>query len=236
MKYLLCSILFMFHFPGASASESIVGSGSKETGRIKFPSLEDQVKNRSMEIMIPEVEFTDVKLSDALEVMRWAAKEQDPKRMGIPIKADLDPIRLTGPKRGHDDPDMLDPLNDRITVSLRNVSLWEALRFVVGAAGSRVRPVGRELTIIHLTISLDAPSTATFPLAGANEADLDRIRRDPKRYFSDFGVLFPEGSSCAFAGDGTTLVVVNTPQQIELIHRILEKHARLKDKPSAEAR
>ncbi len=225
----------MVHLSEAISSETIADASSSEAGRIKFPSLEDQVMKRSMEIMIPKVEFNDMKLAEVLDIMRGAAKEHDPQGKGIPINADLEPIRLTGPKRVHDAPDMLDPLNDRITVSLRNVSLREALRFVAGAAGCRVRPVGSELTIIHLTISLDPPSTATFPLAGANEADMEHIRRDPPRYFSDFGVSFPDESSCKFQPDGTTLVVVNTPQQIDLVQRILEKHVRLKNEPAAEA-
>jgi general secretion pathway protein D len=194
----------------------------------KFISIEERLMQRAKSISIPRVELKDATLAEALEFLRRESRANDPKHEGITIHDPKPWVAASKDEKSRPEGwPLYNPLNERITVSLHNVSLVEALRYVTGLANCRPRPTRTAIAIIPLAISFDPMRTHTIPLAQANASDLARMRSNPKQYFIDSGVYFPDGASCTFEADGTTLVVTNDPEQIDLVHAVLESSVSL---------
>jgi len=70
--------------------------------------------------------------------------------------------------------------------------------------------------------------THTIPLDAASKADIQEMRDDPKRYFTERGAIFYGDADCSFEADGSTLVVKNTVDQLDLVQAILEDLVRSK--------
>lgn len=192
---------------------------------------------RAGEIKIPVLEFKDATLAEALEFLRIEAVKRDPKQGGIQIISELKPVRMMtaksmGPPGGWP---IVNPLDARLTISQRNISLAEALRSVTRLTHCKFEPTITGFSIVLPTISVDPKITRTIPLpeaifgksanpekAGVNRATIAEMRADLKQCFIDSGVNFPEGTSCAFADDGMTIIVTNTRDQTDLVQVLLE--------------
>lgn len=196
----------------------------------RFVSVEERVMERAKEIPIERVEWKDTTFADALEFLRAAARAHDAKHPGIPIEmhAVPQPIMEFLPYSKTPKPSppggwpIYDPLKQRITVSLRNTSLAEALRYAAGFVNCRVVPSRTALMIKDIPLSYDPLITHTIPLAAAPKAEIEKMHADPKEYFTSGGALFLGDATCSFEDGGATLVITNTLDQIELVHAILE--------------
>ncbi|HEY3901176.1 MAG TPA: hypothetical protein VGM54_21375 [Chthoniobacter sp.] len=177
----------------------------------KFVSLEERLWERANYWTIPRIEFREATLPQALDSLRQAAAERDPKHAGIPIET------------GHiPSPDETGLPEARITVSLSDISLAGALRYVASLADCHVVPTPSSLQV-RFGPGFNAILTHTIPLAAASKSEIARIRLDPRQYFTNKGVTFTDQTSCAVEDDGGTyLVVKNTAEQLKLIDEALE--------------
>jgi hypothetical protein len=199
----------------------------------RFVSLEERLMKRAEKILIPRVDFQDTTVADALEFLENEGQAHDPKHEGIAIEVQVEPWQMVeyipGSRTEKPAPPggwpLFEPLKQRVTLSLHNISLAEALRYATGPAICKVRSSRTALTLVPITMAVDPLVTHTIPLAGAPKAQLQKMRANPKQYFSECGVIFREDddrAGCFFEDNGTTLVVTNTGAQIDLVHALLE--------------
>lgn len=209
----------------------------------RFISIEDRLMVRAKKIPIPRVEWKDTTFADALEFLRTEARAHDPKRQGIPIEMHVDPWPMEeyfpNSKKAKPAPPggwpLYEPLKQRITLSLRNTSLAEAIRYAVALAGLRVVPSRTALMISPPIWSVEPLLTHTIPLAAAPKAEIEKMHANPKQYFADCGVhFFRDGADCSFEDNGATLVITNTLDQLDLVDTLLEGLVR--DKPWKESK
>lgn len=203
----------------------------------KFVSLEEQVLKRAIEINIPRLELKETTLAQALDFLRQEAVKRDPKHIGIQIDSKLkaEPVvtsKTTVPPEGRL---LHNPLDTRITLSLRNVSLAEALRHVTALANCDFVFTANGIAIVSATEGVERLVTHTIPLSkeifgksaspeklGVSKSEIEKMRADLNKYFIDRGVSFSPGASCSFDASGMTMTVTNTMEQIDLVHAVLE--------------
>jgi hypothetical protein len=196
----------------------------------KFVSLEERLMERATMIVIPRVDFKDTTLADALEFLRNESRVHDPKREGIAIEVHVKPWPMVeympGSKNEKPAPPggwpLFEPLKQRITFSLHNTSVAEAVLRAAALANCRVVPTRTALTLVRPIESFDPMVTHTIPLDGLPKAELRKMRANPKQYFTDCGVLSRDEARYSFEDNGATLVVKNTMEQIDLVHEVLD--------------
>src|SRR4030095_70145 len=198
----------------------------------KFVSLEERLMERAKKILIPRVDFKDTTLADALEFLENEGQACDPKHEGIAIEVHVDPWPmeeyLPASKSAKPIPPaglpLHETLNERIPLSLHNISLAEAFRDAASLANCRISSSRTALTLVPPHMATDPMVTHTIPLAGASKETLQKMRANPKQYFSDFEVRFrdDDGAGCSLQDNGATLVVTNTGEQIDRVHEVLE--------------
>jgi general secretion pathway protein D len=134
----------------------------------------------------------------------------------------------------------------KISLNLRNIPLIEALKYVTSAAGLKFRvessavlvlpinaPEGDMITrsypvqsgaikqvITTPTTTATKTTTRTEYTALAGEGATVGVG-DVKQFFIDAGVPFPTGSSLAYNERTSTIIVRNTPENLETFERIL---------------
>jgi len=183
----------------------------------KFVSLEQRFLEQADKILIPKIDLREATIEEALDDIRRKAVESDPKHIGIPIEMDE---RLLARELNLKSPPEDSP-TARITVSLTDIPLAAALRYVAGLAECRMVPTRAGISI--LPGGSRSLLTESFPMAGASKSELARMRANPRQYFIHSGVEFGPGASCSFRDHGMTLVVTNAPEQMYLVHQALEK-------------
>jgi hypothetical protein len=198
-----------------------------------FVSLEERLMERAEKILIPRVDFQDTTVAEALEFLENEGQAHDPKHEGIAIEVHVDPGPMVEylPASKNEKPappggwPLFEPLKQRVTLSLHNISLAEALCYATGLAGCKVESSRTALTLVSLPMAVAPIITHTIPLTGIPKAQLQKMRANPKQYFSECGVRFREDddrAGCFFEDNGATLVVTNTGEQIDLVHALLE--------------
>lgn len=130
------------------------------TASVSAPNASPTLK-KAHGIILPKIEFREATLAEALDFLRAKAKELDPDKSGVNIvlTPGIDTVRL-----GNTD---MRPADARITMSLTNVPLDDAVRYVTGLAGLklRVEPNALVLEAPPATASGDAktPTTLAVP-------------------------------------------------------------------------
>lgn len=194
-------------------------------GTARFESLEAGLNKQASAISIPRLEFKETTLADALEFLRSEARAHDPKHRGIAIEVDLKPYPMMKllPRSKNPEPTppggwpIFYPLEQRINLSLRNISLAEALRQTAMLSNCKIVPSGKALRVVEPEMSVERLITHTIPLSNAPKAEISRIRANPKHYFG-----LSDRSSCYFEDEGMTLVVTDTLYYIDQVHAGLE--------------
>lgn len=135
----------------------------------------------------------------------------------------------------------------RITLTLRNIPLIEALKYVTTAAGLKFRVESHAVLILPKDALEEELLTRTYRIdpsvlervqgeaAETREITGDEEFRglgegagtigtfaDVKKLFEDAGVPFPPGSSLSYYPRTSTIVVKNTPQNLEDFEKVLD--------------
>jgi hypothetical protein len=196
----------------------------------RFAALEERLMERAAKIPIPRVDFKDITFADALDLLRTEGRKHDPQRQGILIEVHVEPWPmvefLPGSKTSKPAPPggwpLYEPLKQRITVSLHDTSLADALVHVSALVNCRVVANRIALMVTDGNVAVDPLITHTIPLAAAPKAEVHKILANPKQYFTDAGATFSGNASCVVEDRGSALVVTNTQEQLDLVHAILE--------------
>ncbi len=161
----------------------------------KIVTYEDVMK-KAKSIIIPEIEFRDVPFADAIEILRTKAQENDPEGKGLGIMHQVE-----------------DAKNARITISLRDVPLSEAVSYVAQLGGLVSSVFGENLCIVPASsITVDDGSgkpkspDATLPPADSSATTPKEQSQSPTTNINGGGSidLKMHGGTLTFTQAGAT--------------------------------
>jgi general secretion pathway protein D len=207
-------------------------------------------------IIIPRIDLRDTTVREAVEFLKQRSRELDSstenpqEKRGVNIFLKL---------RSAPSPDMtaappvegaaaLAPIggtaDTRITLSLTNVPLIEALRYLTELAGLKYKIEPYAVSIVPITeITTDlvtkkyrvppgfipasaAAGTEVTPSPGAPRAEVTETRIGSRTnaldYLQSQGVSFPSGAFAQYVPASSELIVRNTPDAIDLIDSLVD--------------
>ncbi len=254
-------------------NEGVIQQNPTEQG------LTQRLQLKLANIIIPKLEFREATIREAIDFLKKKSSdldntETDPAKRGVNIVLKLDtpvtssapeiaPVAAAAPVIPGLEPlpgavpaptapvSSVNASEARITVSLANIPLGEALRYVTGLANLKYKVEQYAVAVVPQgtpTESLvtkewkvtpgmftNAPSTgggsaleAPAAAGGAAPSDASKggrgiaSRVDAKDYLSASGVTFPPGSSAIFLPTSSKLIVKNTTENLDLIDAIVE--------------
>jgi general secretion pathway protein D len=205
-------------------------------------------------IIIPRIDLRDTTVREAVEFLKQRSREldtstEDPQeKRGVNIFLKLRPapdMTAAPPVEGAAP---LAPVggsaDTRITLSLTNVPLIEALRYLTELAGLKYKIEPYAVSIVPITeITTDlvtkkyrvppgfipasvSAGAETTPSPGAAPVDVteSRIgtRTNALEYLQSQGVSFPSGAFAQYVPASSELIVRNTPDAIDLIDSLVD--------------
>lgn len=157
------------------------GAGA-EPAAVPAPAPENPLLSKAAKIIIPKIELHEATIAEAVEFLRAKATEFDPEKRGVNII--LKPGSAAGAK---------------ITMSLTNIPLVEALRYVTGLSGLEMRSEANALV-------LASPAGAGIEAKAAPAAENVAITPVAKNSFKgtdSIEISAVSGSSSTFRVGGT---------------------------------
>lgn len=243
----------------------IVQSDQSATGTAR-------IQRKLTTIIIPKLEFREATIREAVEYLKRRSveldvTEPDPSQKGVNIVLKLEssggaiPVVPEVVPAAPAIPGLealpgavpaapvaivpgVDPNAARITISLNNIPLIEALKYITELAGLKFKvepyavyivPQGtptevlltKEYKVPPGFISSTPSSAAPDALAPAAPADATKggsalaNRRDAKEFLVAQGVIFPVGASATYIAASSRLVVRNTQENLDLIDTLI---------------
>lgn len=207
-------------------------------------------------IIIPKIELRDTTVREAVEFLKQRSRDLDTttddpklkKGVNIVLKLPVTPAPVvTDPNAppAADAAPVVPAANadTRINLSLNNVPLIEALRYMTELAGLKYKVEPFAVSIVPITENTDELLTkeyrvppgfipansgateSTTPVAGAgpslNDARLTG-RSDALQFLKDQGVPFPTGAFAQYVPAGSKLFVRNTQSALDLIDTLVD--------------
>lgn len=253
----------------------VAGPVEAEAGPPKVTaSQSQQLREKMQEIIIPSISFRQASIVDVINFLREASEINDPspQKTGVNIILQLDagpaaPTAAPAPAPTEDlfgipggAPAATEAAPDTagipaITLTLRRVTLLDAIKYVTDVAGlkyrleenaviitpkdrvvnvmTRLYPVMPGIVDIATAQREEAGAGAGgggfggFGTGGAGGAGLggaaikSSTDDDIKAMFQRMGVPFPPGTSLSYNRTISQLIVTNTPENLEILERIL---------------
>jgi len=219
---------------GRGGSSELWGAGDMQAAQgVQY--LSEKLRR----IIIPKIDFEDTTVEEAIDFLRMRAAELD--------TLELDPARrgvnfvIRRPRGGAADGALIggDPGAIRIPeLRVRNVPLAVALRYITEATRLRYRVDDFAVTLVPQTEvgedlftrtfrlppgfaeSLRTPVAGEDPFADAGTAPRLSARTPMIELLRQAGITFKEGSAASVAGN--SLLVTNTPTEIDKIEQLIE--------------
>lgn len=170
-------------------------------------------------IIVPRLEFTDTPLEDAIEFLKQKsaeldAIEPDASRKGLDIKIQ-NLSKLTEDSSAN---------SPRITLSLTDVPLSEAIRYTSELAGMKYKVDDSGVTIVPRTESTEELFNSTYQVS-PNLLSFDPYTPVTSDQVQDLleqqGISFPPGATVSFDQSTSLLSVRNTQSQTELVEAFI---------------
>jgi beta-lactamase regulating signal transducer with metallopeptidase domain len=171
------------------------------------------VERKLNSIVLPKLQYHEAAPRECLEHLETISARFDPEKTGVKFT-----VRLP-----EETPDA------RITLSVQNIPLIEALRFVtsLGNLGYRitenevlVAPIGDPSLKTFIRREYRLPKSASTP-DGQIQATNGVRYSSATEFLQASGVEFPEGTTAALTENGTRLVIRNTPENIAITESIV---------------
>jgi type II secretory pathway component GspD/PulD (secretin)/tetratricopeptide (TPR) repeat protein len=204
-------------------------------------------------IIIPRIDLRDTTVREAVEFLKQRSRELDTstevpqEKRGVNIFLKLAPspdMTAAPPVEGAAPIAPVGGTADtRITLSLTNVPLIEALRYLTELAGLKYKIEPYAVSIVPITeittelvtkkyrvppgfipTSVSPPEVTPSPGAAPIEAPESRIgtRTNALEYLQSQGVSFPSGAFAQYVPASSELIVRNTPDAIDLIDSLVD--------------
>jgi len=240
--------------PKSEAQETIIASQARRR-------LEEKLKN----IMIQKVEFVDAKIEDVISYLHQQSlagdRDSAPGEKGVNIL-----LRLNRPGQSSAAPAAAAATDvfaaeeakpavgagggsvPAITMTMRDISLMDAIKYITDIAGLKYRIEERVVIIHRSDIALGEletrfynplPSTIDQMTGGggaltATETATDKMeigqktaataeRTDIKQFLNNAGIPFPENTSIVYIPAPPMLIVKNTSENLESFERLFNK-------------
>jgi len=193
------------------------------------------ISRKLQEIRIPQLSLSDETVREAVEKLQKKSRtldttETDPAKKGVNIVLKLDPTK-----------EALDG-GTKINLSLNDLPLGEALKYIASAANLKVKVEPYAVAIVPLSeptetliskeynvppgfISSGAASTAApgaLPSAGVPGSTGTVGKSGAKEFLETQGVTFPLGASATYLASSSKLLVKNTQANLDLIDSLVE--------------
>jgi general secretion pathway protein D len=193
------------------------------------------ISRKLQEIKIPQLSLSDESVRDAVELLQKKSRqldttETDPSKKGVNIVLKLDPAK-----------EAIDG-GTKINLSLNDLPLGEALKYIASAANLKVKIEPYAVAIVPLseptetliskeykvppsfisTPSTSAPSAGALPTAGVPGTAGVVGKSGAKDFLESQGVTFPPGASATYLASSSKLLVKNTQANLDLIDSLVE--------------
>jgi general secretion pathway protein D len=190
------------------------------------------ISRKLQEIRIPQLTLSDESVRDAVEKLQKKSRsldnsETDPAKKGVNIVLKLDPTK-----------EAVDG-GTKINLSLNDLPLGEALKYVASAANLKVKIEPYAVAIVPLTeatetliskeykvppgfITTSSASPASAPAPGAPGLPQTTGKAGAKEFLESQGVTFPVGASATYLASSSKLLVKNTQANLDLIDSLVE--------------
>ena len=203
-------------------------------------------------IIIPRIDLRDTTVREAVEFLKQRSREldtstDDPQaKRGVNIVLKLRPTQpdlSAPPAEGPTPPPVGGTADTRVTLSLTNVPVIEALRYLTELAGLKYKIEPYAVSIVPLTenttdlvtkkyrvppgfIPAGPVTGAEVPAPGAPREEVlePRIgsRTSALEYLQSQGVTFPAGAFAQYVPASSELIVRNTQDAIDLIDSLVD--------------
>ena len=205
-------------------------------------------------IIIPHVEFRSTTLNDAIEYLRQESARLDtespPDQRGVNIFLKL-PANATGvrPAVAPAPPDRAIPglppgvdttadptappisANTRISLTLSQIPLLEALRYVAQQANLKVKVEPYAVSLLPFSENIEVLETREFRVAPDFISNVlmtgvtPNKNQDAELFLRSNGVQFPVGASATYLRGIGKLVVRNTQENLDLVAALVQENA-----------
>lgn len=212
---------------------STSGQSNQDSGSLK---LMDKLET----IRIPELNFSEVDIADAIDFLTEQSKSLDPEKKGINFVLKAEPT-LSAPKEGEEKEDakpVIAPTRT-LTLSLKDVPLIEVLNFIKSLTNLQYKVdqfavyifPSDETSDVLLIKNFSVPPTffpnsikETTSAQGDFTSRTVEIATVPvKEELEKKGVKFPSGASAAYLPRTAKMVVKNSLDQLNLIDQLLSR-------------
>ena len=223
---------------------------STEAGKLEISTNKDAINRKLNGTLIEKIELPDATLREAVDFLKQKSRDldtstDDPKKRGVNIVLKLPPAQAPAPPQGDETAPTLDQPasptvteNFKVSLSLRNVPLIEAIRYLTELSGLKYKIEPYAVSLIPITentdelltkefrvkpnfIPPDTSSTESAPVPGAQVAggNKERIkgRSNGTSYLKNQGIPFPDGAFAQYIPSGNKLIVRNTQNALDLI-------------------
>lgn len=212
----------------------------------------ESIQDKLNRIIIPKIEFHDATVREAIDFLKQKSREcdpdPDPARRGVNFVLKLENVtglgsaEATVPLAPPAAPEAeqqavavpLLPYEAKITLSLTNIPLGEALRYVTNLAGLKMKIDPYAVMIVPLSEPTETLITKVYHVpqgwisnvpespARAGSQPVFIARQNPKDYLTAQGVQFGPGTSVNYFPGSGKLVVRNTESQLDLVDQITQ--------------
>ena len=203
-----------------------VGAQNEQDNAARGPILRkiESIKNKLNHIIIPKLDFKETPVREAIDLLRkksveFDTTERDPARKGINIIMEIEPFR--GQILPLSDRDAASLADTKITVSLANVPLSEALRAVTNAAGL-LRYKVEPYAVVIVPVLMDDFATKEYKVPPEILTGKDGRVQTARELLESSGVTFPPGTSAEYLTSIGALVVRNSDENLDLVDQIVD--------------
>lgn len=186
------------------------------------------ISRKLQEIRIPQLTLSDETVRDAIEKLQKKSRTLDPSKEGVNIVLKLDPTK-----------EAVDG-GTKINLSLSDLPLGEALKYIASAANLKVKIEPYAVAIVPLSeptetliskeykvppgfITSASTSSATPSTTSATPGLPQTTGKSgAKEFLESQGVTFPAGASATYLASSSKLLVKNTQANLDLIDSLVE--------------
>jgi general secretion pathway protein D len=235
---------------------------------------QESIIKKLNEIVIPEINYREAVVSDVITFLSDESRTLDPEKVGVNIvlssgisgpspKAAPTPRTATPTTPGAEAAaadattgETSESFGQKITLSLRNVPLIDALKYVTTLAGLKYRIESSAVIILPLDAPEGEMVTRSYPVTPgvfkgptgapttgtANATPTGAVgsyrsigtangqttavvsSNEVQNTFRSAGVPFPPGSSLVYNSRTSTIIIRNTPENLEIFERVLSAY------------
>lgn len=190
-------------------------------------------------IRLPRVQLDGATVEEAVDYLRSQARTHDSMAMTAAERG----VNISVDPGSADSISAKDAAAKRITLSLQNVPLRDALEYVARASGLilRTNAFGAELVsssdgtsymvtrsiplppgfFSGLSESSDADNADPFSSGDSGSSGMTLKRVDPQKALASLGVKFPEGSFIKYNSGNSTLLFHGTPKDLSMLEELV---------------